>query len=70
MKTHIEKHEIEAILDTMNKFNFHDDYSGFELDIDNSSGIERTISLSAYIGYNTLIGKFTVVVNNPFTTKL
>lgn len=59
MKTHILRQEVEDILQTMREFA---DIDSFELAIDNSSGIGRTITLSTNIIYRGLAGKFVVEV--------
>ena len=60
MKTHILKREVEDILQTMSEFVGGPD--SFELEIDSSSGIGRTITVSTNIIYHGLAGKFVVVV--------
>lgn len=56
---HLLRSDIRAILDKMNKFPEHD---SFEVDIDTSSGIGYTITLSMNIIHNQCGGKFTVPV--------
>jgi hypothetical protein len=55
MKTYLTRKDAESILDVMNKLSDHD---VFLLEVDNSSGIGSTITLTVDINYNNLAGKF------------
>jgi hypothetical protein len=60
--TRILRQTTEKILETMNKLPDHD---AFELEIDNSSGIGTSVTLTVDILYNNLRGKFTTEVEGP-----
>ena len=55
MKTYLTRKDAESILDVINKLSDHD---VFLLEVDNSSGIGSTITLTVDINYNNLAGKF------------
>ena len=55
MKSYITRKDAESILDAMNKLSDHD---VFLLEVDSSSGIGSTITLTVDINYNNLAGKF------------
>ncbi len=59
MKNYILKTDIECMLEVMNKFPDHD---AFLLDIDTSSGIGTSITLTVDVIHNTVQGKFTVEI--------
>jgi hypothetical protein len=59
MNTYIHRETVQKILDVMDKFPDHD---VFKLDVDNSSGIGSTITLTVDVLYNSCAGKFTVEV--------
>lgn len=59
MKSYITREDVKAVLNAMNQLPDHD---VFLLEIDNSSGIGSTITLTIDIIHNNLPGKFTTEV--------
>ena len=57
--SYILKTDVERMLEVMNKFPEHD---AFLLDIDTSSGIGTSITLTVDVIHNTVQGKFTVEI--------
>jgi hypothetical protein len=64
MKNYILREQVEQVLAVMNHFADHD---AFLVDIDSSSGIGTTITLSLNIIHQGVAGKFTVDVTGPDT---
>jgi hypothetical protein len=61
MKTYITRKLAKKIVDTMKEFPDHD---VFLLEIDTSSGIGSTVSLTIDIMHNNIGGKFTTTVED------
>ena len=59
MKTYLHRETAEKMLEVMNQF---PEYDVFNLEIDNSSGIGSTVTLTVDIIHNNVAGKFTVEV--------
>jgi hypothetical protein len=59
MKTYISRQTIQQILKVMEQF---PEQEVFELNLDNSSGIGSTVTLTVDVLYNSCAGKFTVEV--------
>lgn len=59
MKNYILRTDVERMLEVMNKFPDHD---AFLLDIDTSSGIGTSITLTVDVIHNTVAGKFTAEI--------
>lgn len=59
MKAYISRQDAEAVLAAMKHLSEHD---VFVLEVDNSSGIGSTITLTVDIIHNNLAGKFTTEV--------
>jgi hypothetical protein len=59
MKTYLHRETAEKMLEVMNQF---PDHEVFLLEVDNSSGIGSTVTLTVDIIYNNVAGKFAVEV--------
>lgn len=61
MKSYITREDVQGILNTINQLPDHD---VFLLEVDSSSGIGSTITITVDVIHNNLAGKFTTEVGS------